>query len=432
MVWNQHEFVPGERVIHRVRDDGPHLGIVHIHRVRDDGPHLGIVQSFNFKDQTARVSWFQASKEEEAEETSSAYHLDVSSDHHLSYGSVVVRIRPADSSLAREDGKEEAQRDNEDLSWVGKVVDLCDGQYIHVSWGDGNTSKVLLHEIAVVKQKSIKEMLQEIGDSRSIGWANAMTQAAIRLIGCCSDGTGKRHRGGGSAQQAKTEADAIGGDDLSRFPHFDVQESPPDHHYLNNMMEQGNGGGTKWIKRVQKEWKVLEDNLPDTIYVQAFEERMDLLREVMVGTSGTPYQDGLFFFDLQLSPSSYPDSPPLVSYRSYGLRLNPNLYESGTVCLSLLNTFGGEGAELWSPTTSTVLQVVVSIQGLVLTTQPYYNEAGYASQVGTTQGRRNELPYNENAYLLTLQTMLHLLRRPPAGFETFIREHFRLRGQHVP
>src|SRR3954469_11737591 len=115
---------------------------------------------------------------------------------------------------------------------------------------------------------------------------------------------------------------------------------------------------------------------------------MDLLRVVMVGASRTPYHDGLFFFDLQLPPS-YPAVPPQVYYHSFGLRLNPNLYESGTVCLSLLNTFGGEGTEVWSPVTSSLLQVVVSIQGLVLNDQPYYNEAGYETLVGKPEGRRN-------------------------------------------
>lgn len=38
----------------------------------------------------------------------------------------------------------------------------------------------------------------------------------------------------GSAQQGKTEAYAIGGDELFGFPHFDVVQSPPDHHYLDN------------------------------------------------------------------------------------------------------------------------------------------------------------------------------------------------------
>ena len=157
---------------------------------------------------------------------------------------------------------------------------------------------------------------------------------------------------------------------------------------------------------------------------------MDLLRVVMVGASGTPYHHGLFFFDMQLPPS-YPDAPPQVYYHSFGLRLNPNLYECGTVCLSLLNTFGGEDTEVWSPTTSSLLQVVVSIHGLVLNAQPYYNEAGYEILVGKPEGHRNALPYSENAYLLTLRTMLHLLRQPPRGFEKFVKEHFRCRGRFV-
>ncbi|CAN6348118.1 unnamed protein product [Urochloa humidicola] len=300
---------------------------------------------------------------------------------------------------------------------------------------------------------------------RPSGWVDVVTQAVIRLAGKVlaqgrrylrlngsevvegpsselattentmpgvNDGDAKEASTAAAHLEGKAEADATSDYKSFRFPQFDVVQSPLDHHYLDNR-EQGTGGGRKWTKKVQKEWKILENNLPDAIYVRAYEDRiirMDLLRAVIVGASGTPYHDGLFFFDVQLPPS-YPAAPPLVNYRSFGLRLNPNLYPSGTVCLSLLNTFGGQGAELWSPEASSVLQVVVSIQGLVLNAQPYYNEAGYAAQVGTPVGRRNELPYSENAHLLTLQTVLHLLRRPPAGFEDFVRDHFRRRGQHV-
>jgi hypothetical protein len=96
--------------------------------------------------------------------------------------------------------------------------------------------------------------------------------------------------------------------------------------------------------------------LADTIFMRAYEDRMDLLRAVMVGASGTPYHDGLFFFDLHLPPS-YPAAPPLLNYRSFGLHVNPNLYPSGAVCLSLLNTFLGRGTELWSPEASNVLHL---------------------------------------------------------------------------
>ncbi|CAD6272841.1 unnamed protein product [Miscanthus lutarioriparius] len=155
---------------------------------------------------------------------------------------------------------------------------------------------------------------------------------------------------------------------------------------------------------------------------------MDLLRAAMAGVAGTPYHDGLFFFDMQLPPS-YPAVPPLVYYHSFGLWLNPNLDDMGGVCLSLLDA--GKGPEHWSPASSSVLQVVVSLQGLVLTAQPYYNESEYAYQLGTPQGARNALPYAENAYVLTLRTMLHLLRRPPAGYEALVAGHFRRRGRFV-
>ncbi|KAK3137462.1 hypothetical protein QOZ80_5BG0452540 [Eleusine coracana subsp. coracana] len=221
-----------------------------------------------------------------------------------------------------------------------------------------------------------------------------------------------------------------GNDDTFGFPQFEVvQTSPPDHHFLKDT-EQGIGGGKKWIKRVQKEWKILENDLPDTIYVRAFEDRMDLLRVAMVGASGTPYQDGLFIFDLHLPPS-YPAVPPQVHYRSFGLRLNPNLDSSGTVCLSLLDTFGGEGVELWSPAMSTILQVVVSIQGLVLTSQPFYNEHAYKAHLGTLTGARGEVVFVEDACLLSLRTVALLLRRPPAGFEQLVEGHFRRRGRFV-
>ncbi|KAM0898736.1 hypothetical protein ACQ4PT_021748 [Festuca glaucescens] len=199
------------------------------------------------------------------------------------------------------------------------------------------------------------------------------------------------------AGEKKNATDAISGDLSFCFSHFDILHSPPDHHYID-IADEGTSRGKRWSKTVQKEWKILEKNLPETIYVRAFEDRMDLLRAVMVGASGTPYQDGLFFFDLQLPPS-YPAVPPQVYYHSFGLRLNPNLYESGTVCHSLLNTFGGEGTEVWSPAASSLVQVLVSIQGLVLNDQPYYNEDGYETLVGTPLGRRNTLPYNESTFL---------------------------------
>ena len=65
----------------------------------------------------------------------------------------------------------------------------------------------------------------------------------------------------------------------------------------------------------------------------------------------------------------YPKVPPLVHYISYvAEKLNPNLYEDGKMCLSLLGTWSGKGTETWTPN-SNMLQLLVSIQGLILVSE---------------------------------------------------------------
>ena len=97
------------------------------------------------------------------------------------------------------------------------------------------------------------------------------------------------------------------------------------------------------------------------------------------------------------------------------------------VCLSLLGTWSGRTSEQWQES-STVLQVLVSILGLVLVEKPYYNEAGYERHQGSAEGEQNAKVYNESAFLLSCQTYMHLLRRPPAGFDGLIKWHFKARG----
>lgn len=212
------------------------------------------------------------------------------------------------------------------------------------------------------------------------------------------------------------------------FKQFDSVKDSTDHHFNNEAGQPSNQ--RRWSKKIQQEWAMLEKCLPDTIYVRVYEDRMDLMRSVIAGATGTPYHDGLFFFDLYL-PSEYPTVPPLVHYHSGGLRLNPNLYETGKVCLSLLNTWTGKGNEIWHPSTSSILQVLVSIQGLVLNANPYFNEAGYGKQIGTAEGEKNSLAYVENSFLLSCKSMLYLIRRPPKHFEDFVREHFKRRGPYI-
>lgn len=145
------------------------------------------------------------------------------------------------------------------------------------------------------------------------------------------------------------------------------------------------------------------------------------------GPEKTPYEDGLFLFDVQL-PREYPRAPPMFHYHSYcSDRLNPNLYEDGKVCVSLLGTWKGKGTEIWTGN-STLLQVIVSIQGLILVKEPYYNEAGYEKQKGSQQGHENSRMYNEMAVLKLVQAMTKLSLFPHPDFKTEIQHHF---AQHA-
>ncbi|GAV77316.1 UQ_con domain-containing protein [Cephalotus follicularis] len=226
----------------------------------------------------------------------------------------------------------------------------------------------------------------------------------------------------------KSEAPVLDEKDTLSFRRFDIAKDPLDHYFLGGNGQSNNG--RKWLKKVQQDWSILQNNLPDGIYVRVYEDRMDLLRAVIVGAYGTPYQDGLFFFDFHLLPE-YPDVPPSAYYHSGGWRVNPNLYEEGKVCLSLLNTWTGRGNEVWDPASSSILQVLVSLQGLVLNSKPYFNEAGYDKQIGTAEGEKNSLAYNENTFLLSCKTMMYLMRKPPKDFKELIREHFRRRGFYI-
>ncbi|XP_038689922.1 probable ubiquitin-conjugating enzyme E2 24 [Tripterygium wilfordii] len=217
-----------------------------------------------------------------------------------------------------------------------------------------------------------------------------------------------------------------------KFRRFDMVDGCSDHHYLDGPCEGLVLPQMKrvWLKKVQHEWNILQKDLPETIYVRVYEERMDLLRASIIGAPGTPYHDGLFFFDIHLPPD-YPQEPPLVHYHSGGLRVNPNLYESGKVCLSLLNTWTGTGTEVWNPESSSILQVLLSLQALVLNEKPYFNEAGYDKHMGRAEGEKNSVSYNENAFLMTCKSMIYILHRPPKHFEALVEEHFRQRSQDI-
>lgn len=66
-----------------------------------------------------------------------------------------------------------------------------------------------------------------------------------------------------------------------------------------------------------------------TAFIRSCEERIDVLKFMITGPSGTPYANGCFEFDV-LFPADYPNSPMSVNLETTGnhsVRFNPNLCE---------------------------------------------------------------------------------------------------------
>ena len=133
-----------------------------------------------------------------------------------------------------------------------------------------------------------------------------------------------------------------------------------------------------------------------------------------------------------------------------------NLYEEGKVCLSILGTWTGDKSESWSASRSSLLQALVSIQGLVLVKEPcvyiknhkdveadtllrrWYCEPAYEKLRGTEEGAVNRwvpyLPrlfnhnpvtdrpshrsrlYSEKAFVLSRNFVRRALEIPLGGF----------------
>jgi ubiquitin-protein ligase len=204
-------------------------------------------------------------------------------------------------------------------------------------------------------------------------------------------------------------------------------------------------------------------SLSSTIWMRTSSERMDVVSCLISGPDDTPYASGLFLFDI-LFPGDYPSGPPKVNLQTTGsgtVRFNPNLYNCGKVCLSLLGTWSGTQGESWSEQSSTLLQVLVSIQSLILVEEPYFNEPGYETIYNSASGRLQSRQYNESRRVATIQYgMIDYLRQilvpklAPAGsscsggagaespplrrsghhgaeFEDVVRRHFTLRREAI-
>ncbi|KAF3319119.1 hypothetical protein TWF173_003570 [Orbilia oligospora] len=176
------------------------------------------------------------------------------------------------------------------------------------------------------------------------------------------------------------------------------------------------------MKRIIKELTVLSTTLPTGIYIRVQENRPEIFKALIAGPESSPYHLGLFEFDFTIPPN-YPNDPPKVTFKTTGggrVRFNPNLYETGKVCLSILGTWGGSSHEQWQPRTSTLLQVLVSLQSMIFCAEPYYNEPGYEQIFSPGDSKK----YNEIVQFNNIRFGMTDWLEYPGLWDDVIQVHF--------
>jgi ubiquitin-protein ligase len=127
------------------------------------------------------------------------------------------------------------------------------------------------------------------------------------------------------------------------------------------------------------------------IFIEFDETDILKAKALIIGPKDTIYDNAYLFFTIEF-PKNYPFSPPILTYKSQNkVRIHPNIYVNGKVCLSILGTWSGPS---WTHTMD-ITTVLLTIQSL-LDNNPLANEPGYEKIVSD----KNILYENYNKIIL--------------------------------
>lgn len=147
------------------------------------------------------------------------------------------------------------------------------------------------------------------------------------------------------------------------------------------------------IQRLLKDVRDIIKNPLDEQGIYYVHDKADMLKgyAMIIGPENTPYFGGFYFFEINY-PNDYPYNPPKLRYRTNknNIRFNPNLYQSGNVCISILNTWSGEQ---WSScqTISTVLLTLCTL----FCESPLFNEPLFQTSKPSEEIVNEVQKYNE-------------------------------------
>jgi ubiquitin-protein ligase len=215
---------------------------------------------------------------------------------------------------------------------------------------------------------------------------------------------------------------------------FGNYEIPTYHYYGKNNTKMNQSAIIRTLSEISSFKNGLPLNWESSIWVRVSKTNFNIFSFLISGPKDTPYENGLFEFHAYF-PIDYPNTVPEVVIHTTDngkIRFNPNLYANGKVCLSLLGTWSGQENEKWNPKTSSFLQVMVSIQSLILVEDPFFNEPGYERDMHTPKGKACSAKYNQDLQPNTIRLgMINMIKNPPPGFEEVVKNHFSMKKEEI-
>ena len=153
------------------------------------------------------------------------------------------------------------------------------------------------------------------------------------------------------------------------------------------------------------------------------ETSIDTIYVAIVGTPDTVYADGMYFFKF-VFPPSYPFEPPtgtFLNWQNSKIRIHPNMYVNGKLCLSILGTWSGPS---WT-SAMTLTTIIVTIQS-IMTDNPLVNEPSFELNAKTSAPRihRSLQTYTDFANLVRYVNYRYYIYRTIHKKEQPLYEYF--------
>ena len=166
-------------------------------------------------------------------------------------------------------------------------------------------------------------------------------------------------------------------------------------------------------KRILKDLHILDTNKQDlekrNVYYHINQDNIyELL--VLIIPNEEPYKGGAFLFEFKL-PTDYPLSPPKVIFnpKQSFARLHPNFYENGKVCLSVINTWGGED---WTASMN-ILNIIIILEARFDNNPICYEPGNEHPSVAVTTN------YNETVRYGVYLSLCNILEKKYKLYECF-------------